>query len=400
MSGGEKFCFLSVITSPGRNMDIEKLTSAYASVKEPAIKGRTVTPECVSMLLKADGLRTEILGESVLGRPISSFEIGNGETRVLLWTQMHGNEPTATGAVFDLLNFFRQRPLGFEGAIDKMLADFTVKVIPMLNPDGAWLFRRTNALDIDLNRDALALSAPESRILRAVSDAFRPHYCFNLHDQRNIYNVKGAGRTATISFLAPAEEFSRAVTASRKRAMAVIAAMNEALQQVIPGHVGRYSDEFYPTATGDNFQKRGFATMLIESGTFPGDPERQTARFCNFTAILTALEYLSGRPDVESDWEKYDEIPPNDQRMMDIIVRGVEVERNGCRAKVDVGIMLSEWPSQDWSHMECRAFIEAIGDLRFYYGIQEIGGGGRTGIDGRLYPQVGEEVSLPVVLGD
>ena len=369
-------------------MDIEKLTSAYASVKEPAIKGRTVTPECVSMLLKADGLRTEILGESVLGRPISSFEIGNGETRVLLWTQMHGNEPTATGAVFDLLNFFRQKPWGFEGAI------------PMLNPDGALLFRRTNALDIDLNRDALALSAPESRILRAASDAFRPHYCFNLHDQRNIYNVKGTDRTATISFLAPAEEPSRAATPQRKRAMAVIAAMNEALQQVIPGHVGRYSDEFYPTATGDNFQKRGFATMLIESGTFPCDPERQTARFCNFAAVLAALEYLSCRPDAGSDWEKYDEIPSNDQRMMDMIVRGVEVERNGFRAQVDVGIMLSERPSQDRSHMECRAFIEAIGDLRFYYGIREVDGRGRRGIDGRLCPQVGEEVSLPVVLGD
>ena len=39
--------------------------------------------------------------------------------------------------------------------------------------------------------------------------------------------------------------------------MDVIVAMNDLLQQMIPNHVGLYTDEFYPTATGDNFQKLG-----------------------------------------------------------------------------------------------------------------------------------------------
>ena len=60
--------------------------------------------------------------------------------------------------------------------------------------------------------------------------------------------------------------------------MTVIAAMNDLLQQFIPGQIGRYTDEFYPTATGDNFQKMGHNTILIESGHAKGDYKRNASQ--------------------------------------------------------------------------------------------------------------------------
>jgi murein tripeptide amidase MpaA len=50
----------------------------------------------------------------------------------------------------------------------------------MLNPDGADMYTRLNANEVDLNRDSQNLTQPESA---ARNDLFQPH-CFNLHDQR------------------------------------------------------------------------------------------------------------------------------------------------------------------------------------------------------------------------
>jgi hypothetical protein len=44
----------------------------------------------------------EKVGESLEGRSINLLTVGQGPFRVLLWSQMHGDEPTATAALFDL----------------------------------------------------------------------------------------------------------------------------------------------------------------------------------------------------------------------------------------------------------------------------------------------------------
>jgi hypothetical protein len=50
------------------------------------------------------------LGTSGEGRIISLYSIGNGSTKVMLWSQMHGDEPTATMALIDIFNFFTKHP--------------------------------------------------------------------------------------------------------------------------------------------------------------------------------------------------------------------------------------------------------------------------------------------------
>ena len=114
------------------------------------------------------------LGTSGEGRTISLYSIGSGSTKVMLWSQMHGDEPTATMALIDIFNFFTKHP---EHTATKAIREkLTLLVIPMLNPDGAERFTRRTAQLIDLNRDALALETPEARILKEACSKYQPEY--------------------------------------------------------------------------------------------------------------------------------------------------------------------------------------------------------------------------------
>jgi hypothetical protein len=47
-------------------------------------------------------LALEEVGRSVQGRPIHLVTLGTGPRKILLWSQMHGDEPSATPALVDL----------------------------------------------------------------------------------------------------------------------------------------------------------------------------------------------------------------------------------------------------------------------------------------------------------
>ena len=55
-----------------------------------------------------DFFRLEPIGASVEGRSINHLWFGSGRLHVLLWSQMHGDEPTATAALFDIFEYFRR----------------------------------------------------------------------------------------------------------------------------------------------------------------------------------------------------------------------------------------------------------------------------------------------------
>ncbi|PQJ74412.1 M14 family zinc carboxypeptidase [Polaribacter gangjinensis] len=292
--------------------------SIFEKHKETSLFGKWIRFQNIEPLFKKHESIFEIqqLGASELHKPIMQLKIGTGEKRILLWSQMHGNESTGTRALFDLFNCFS----GNSKKLSTILENCTLLFIPMLNPDGAEVYTRVNANNIDLNRDAVDRVAIESKLLRKTLEDFNPHFCFNLHDQRTIFGVEGTKNTATISFLAPSEEVSRAITKGRIQTMNVIVAMNELLQQIIPNFIGRYTDEFYPTATGDNFQKLGYNTILIESGHFPEDYSREFSREFTFYAILQGLFHIATNTEFNS-YQSYFEIPNNKQMFFDVIQR-------------------------------------------------------------------------------
>jgi len=107
-------------------MDLEQLFSQY---KEETIHGRYITLDSIEPLLQKlnTNNQLQIIGKSVLGKSIYSYKIGEGKTKIFLWSQMHGNESTTTKALFDFLNVLQS---GSQLA-QQLLNTFTFCSIPM-----------------------------------------------------------------------------------------------------------------------------------------------------------------------------------------------------------------------------------------------------------------------------
>jgi len=313
----------------------EFLKTCYSEIKEKSLFGKWITFNDIEPLYLSlsDVISSEILGTSEENRPIYRLKLGNGKKKILIWSQMHGNESTGTKAVFDFLNYIKKYKNN--NIVQNILKECTIEIIPMLNPDGALAYTRVNANNVDLNRDAVAKIAKESNLLRSVLDGFNPKFCFNLHDQRTIFGVEGTKNPATISFLAPSEEVTRKITEGRKETMNIIVAMNKLLQQIIPNHVGLYTDEFYPTATGDNFQKLGHNCVLIEAGHYPDDYDREETRKFNFYALLQGIYHIAKNTDFK-EYQSYFEIPQNNKSFFDVIHRNKNKEDEAFQFKDEI----------------------------------------------------------------
>ncbi|PHS51757.1 MAG: zinc carboxypeptidase [Lutibacter sp.] len=320
------------------NPDLEQW---YSLNFEKKLAGRRILYTDILPLIMnlSSKFKKEIIGYSEDNIPIYKITIGKGDIKILTWSQMHGNESTGTKALFDLFNIFESSSSKISNVIDQILSNCTLAFLVLLNPDGAIKFTRENAHGIDLNRDAVDRKATESKLLRGVLESFKPKFCFNLHDQRSIFNVEGTPNPATLSFLAPSEDVQRTLTTGRKETMSVIVAMNHLLQQMIPNQIGRYTDEFYPTATGDNFQKLGFNTILIEAGHYKNDLEREITRKYNFYALLKGLYFIaSDKKNI--NYQPYFEIPQNDTKFLDIIYKNIKIHENETIRVEDIGIQI------------------------------------------------------------
>jgi len=168
---------------------------------------------------------------SVENKPIHTVTIGTGKTKILLWSQMHGNESTTTKALFDLFLAFQETSDVYD--FTSILSSCTLCIIPILNPDGAAAYTRVNANSVDLNRDAQNRSQPESKLLWKIYTEFKPDFCFNLHGQRTIFGFEDTGKPSILSFLAPSANVERSATLSRKRSMQVIAHIHNMLFMAI-----------------------------------------------------------------------------------------------------------------------------------------------------------------------
>ena len=160
-----------------------------------------------------------IIGKSANQLTIYRLRLGNGPVKVLMWSQMHGNESTTTRAIIGLLEEFKT------GKALKILDQLSLFIIPQLNPDSSNTYNRYNTNNVDLNRDAVKLTQPESIALRGVFDQFKPHFCFNLHDQRTIYAAGKREAPVLLSFLSRPPPGEGSITPARLTAMQVIIAI-------------------------------------------------------------------------------------------------------------------------------------------------------------------------------
>ncbi|MBP8886922.1 MAG: peptidase M14 [Flavobacterium sp.] len=342
-------------------MNLEHLFSQY---KEETIQGRYITLDSIEPLLQKLNTNDQlkIIGKSVLGKPIYSYEIGEGKTKIFLWSQMHGNESTTTKALFDFLNVLHS---GSELA-QQLLRAFTFCSIPMLNPDGATLYTRVNANKVDLNRDSQELTQPESKLLRAIFESFKPDYCFNLHDQRTIFGVSTTGKPATLSFLAPSYNEEREINESRLQAINLIASINEVLQEYLPNQIGRFDDSFNINCIGDMFQYLGVPTLLFEAGHFADDYEREKTRKYVFMALIASFKTLSENVIVSNGIDIYLNIPQNKAVFYDFIYKNIKINYDGIEKITNFA---AQYKEELIENQICfNAYISEIGNLDGYFG--------------------------------
>ncbi|MET0556875.1 MAG: M14 family zinc carboxypeptidase, partial [Vicinamibacteria bacterium] len=233
----------------------------------------------------------EEIGRSVEGRSVRQLTVGRGPRTILLWSQMHGDEPSATPALLDAVAFLLAHRSDPDAAA--ILERLKLIVVPMLNPDGAERYQRRNAQAIDINRDALNLATPEGRLLKAVRDRHQPELGFNLHDQNRRTSVGDTRVLASVALLAVSGDAAGTVTAGRLRAKRACTAIAAAVEPFFPGAVSRYDEDWSPRAFGDNITAWGTPVVLIESGGLaPGRPVTDLTRM-NFVALLTTLAGLA-----------------------------------------------------------------------------------------------------------
>ncbi|MFN8430949.1 MAG: M14 family zinc carboxypeptidase [Spirosomataceae bacterium] len=350
----------------------ESLYNSFEKYKEKSLKIRRFKQKDILPLIQKLPFENMVVGHSYEGREIIKVALGQGKRKILLWSQMHGNEATATMAIFDIFNFFKEKGVDFQSEKEEILSNLQLHFIPMLNPDGAERFIRYTAQDIDMNRDALRLQCPESRILKDNVGKLKPEFSFNLHDQGTRYSAGISPKQATVSFLATAYNEAREWNEVRIRSRQVISHLNAVLQNFIPGGIGRFSDEFEPRAFGDNIQKWGSSLILIESGGLVGDLEKQEIRKLNFVAILSALLAISRENYGHFSLQDYENIPQNEKALFDLKIENAQIEGSGGKYMVDLGINIDEKNNPRATNYTHTSVIEDIGDLSVFFGLKTI----------------------------
>lgn len=383
-----------LLNYPSMSTSDSTLSSAISWWEANSVTGdRWLKHEMYLQLFTKVNAPFEVVGHSVEGREIREYTIGKGSRGVVLWSQMHGNEATATYALLDLLLYVEANT--HEKWVDDLFNRIHIRVIPMVNPDGAERWSRRTALNIDPNRDAVALRSPETKLLMDRIKASGAEVAFNLHDQRNIFHLEGTSDSAVISFLAPSADVSRSINTTRRQSMNWISHLQKVTKEFYAPGAGKYTDEFYPTAFGENVQALGIPTILIESGASANDPDRNEARKLNFILLLESLRVLSN-PTVLTNYSiaDYNAIPLNDNKQWDLKILNVTIQYGDYTAVTDLGIRYNYYPDQLSGKLAFKAVIGDIGDLSHQCALETVNAKEALFENGKRLPQLDEAATF------
>ncbi|MCA1625811.1 MAG: peptidase M14 [Acidobacteria bacterium] len=318
--------------------------------------------------LKGFGLKVEEVGRSYANREIYQIEWGKGTTKVFMWSQMHGDEPTATSALIDMFALLQENR--DKDWVKKLENTLTIRAVPMLNPDGAELYQRRNLQFIDINRDARALETPEGRLLKKLRDEWSPNIGFNLHNQNSLTTVGNTNKQATISLLAVSGNAEGKSNEGHLRNKRLCTLIVDALNQFIKGHIGRYDDTYNPRAFGDMISAWGTPVILIETGAFHGKDEMFLIKL-NFIAYLSALQAIVDGSEKKANPKIYDQLPFNETgNLFNVIFRKANIINFNETTEpftADVAINAERRRSGE----NAPTFVQEIGDLSVFSGLNE-----------------------------
>lgn len=142
------------------------------------------------------------IGKSMEGRdlPLLLFskdkpdKIKNNKKKPLIWIQgqIHGNEPAAGESVLVIAQKLAEGKLG--NVLDKV----NIAIVPRVNPDGSYYFKRQIATNLDANRDYMKVEYPEVQAVHKAVNEYQPDVVLDAHEYTvnssllNKYGEKGS----------------------------------------------------------------------------------------------------------------------------------------------------------------------------------------------------------------
>ena len=315
--------------------------------------------------LKKLGLAVNEVGRSNAMREIYQVEWGKGPLKIFMWSQMHGDEPTATSALIDMLAYLQK---DHKNELVKKIAEtVTIRAVPMLNPDGAEMYQRRNLQGIDINRDALDLKTPEARLLKQLRDSLSPEIGFNLHNQGGLTTVGHSSYQAAISLLVVYGDEAKTTSYGLERNKRLTSQIVLALQKFIPGHIAHYDDEYTATAFGDNFSAWGTPVILIETGSLYGRDEMFLVKM-NFVAFMTVLQSLATGSERTQDPSPYLSLIENGSGgLVNFVFRRANIVNASSAAIADIAASIERRRAS----FAAPTVIRSVGDLGGLRGLEE-----------------------------
>ena len=254
------------------------------------------------------------LGHSVDGRSLWMVTLGaGGPKRLFYLCRQHGHEPASTEGALAFMNKLVKAEDGTP--IADYLKAVTVYVVPMANPDGSEAFLRHNAHDVDLNRDWLKRTQPETRALYAEISRLHPDLMTDQHElypndtRPDFTEVVSIGSGASANVIAACQDVQTVVSGAM--AAEGVSVVNHAITDT---HPARLAHRFYAI-------KLGIPTVLFETNRLMGSGRTVAERAAAHEKfMLTLLRYLGGDRDAliaEAAGHPAPSAPPVEQKGTD-----------------------------------------------------------------------------------
>lgn len=251
----------------GPNPGTGQYTTAHLSTYED------LAAELQDQDARQDALELKVIGQSVKGRDLYLAEyVSDPDNPTILYlTQQHGNEQLTTEGALSFI-----KALGTGKSAD-LLENVNILVVPMLNPDGAmgdvdfslddYLAKdrhltRYNANGIDLNRDHVARTQPETQALHQnVLGAYDIDYMIDLHHQGTQSEVDG--ELVSGSILYPTTPNADPELVQRSQQLGAV--VHSAIEPTGWGRLGKYVGGTAETISRNGIAvEYGVATLLFE----------------------------------------------------------------------------------------------------------------------------------------
>ncbi|MBK5485276.1 DUF2817 domain-containing protein [Peribacillus sp. TH16] len=152
---------------------------------------------------KSKNIQIKTIGQSTEGRDIpmllfskDSKKLKKDTKKPLIWIQgqIHGNEPASGESTLVIAQWLAEGKLG--DVLDKV----NIAIVPRVNPDGSYYFKRFTSNDMDANRDYLKVEYPEVQTIHQTINDYEPEVILDVHEYTvNPAPLKKVGTNGSIA---------------------------------------------------------------------------------------------------------------------------------------------------------------------------------------------------------